>query len=294
LLDFASDAPESVQVTANDFVNHYSHQFNVGFSQQFGSDLALSVDCNYNRRLACRSSRDLNIMTEPGGPRRNPKYAGVQVIGNEGETLYRELLLRFEKRYSNNWQFLASYTLGKEEDYPDGYPAHHFNAEADWGPDPTDRRHRLVLSGIATLPCDIQVSAVANLRSNLPFNTTAVTDLNGDTIGGDRPPGTTRNQGCRNLDCAALNSYRTSLGLGPVSEGDIDCADTRVSTCAAANASIWEGAALWRFSFKLSTSSIEPTSTRRSETSAPDRLVRLSVRTIPGRSILQQGSFFSG
>ena len=51
----------------------------------------------------------------------------------------------------------------------------------------------------------------------------AGTDLNGDAISGDRPPGVTRNQGCRDLDFGAVNAYRQSIGLSAVNESAFEC-----------------------------------------------------------------------
>jgi hypothetical protein len=222
-LEFATTAAPSITVANNRYVNPYAHHANIGFTRQVGADIALSVDFDFHRGLAYRSVRDINYPVSVGGPRPNRAYARITEIGNLGETKYRALYLRFDKRYSHRWQFLASYTLANAQDYPDGLPADHRNVAADWGPDQTDRRHRLVLSGIVSLPYGIQLSAVTDLRTSPPFDVTAGTDLNRDTIGGDRPPGITRNQGCRDLDFSALNAYRASLGLAPVSEGNIQC-----------------------------------------------------------------------
>ena len=49
----------------------------------------------------------------------------------------------------------------------------------------------------------------------------AGSDLNGDGIGGDRPPGINLRDGCRDLDLNAANGYRTANGLTPVSS--VEC-----------------------------------------------------------------------
>jgi hypothetical protein len=53
----------------------------------------------------------------------------------------------------------------------------------------SDRRHRLVTSGIVQLPGDAQVSAIADFRSDLRFNPTTGLDLNNDGYTGDLPAG---------------------------------------------------------------------------------------------------------
>ena len=70
---------------------------------------------------------------------------------------------------------------------------------------------------------DIELSGIVDIRSSRPVNITAGTDLNGDAISGDRPPGVTRNQGCRDLDFGAVNAYRQSIGRSPVDESALEC-----------------------------------------------------------------------
>jgi hypothetical protein len=69
---------------------------------------------------------------------------------------------------------------------------------------------------------------VWTFRSSLPFSATAGRDVNGDGFVSDWVPGTTRNQGARNLDLAKVNAWRASLGFSPVTEDDLD--STRFSS----------------------------------------------------------------
>ncbi len=222
-LEFASTAAPGITITDNGYVNPYSHQANVSFTRQISSDLAMSVDFNYTKGNAYRSVRDIDIFPGPGLPRPNPEYARITEVGNLGATEYKAMFIRLDKRFADDWQLMASYTLSKSDDYPDGFPQDHTNVDNDWGPDSTDRRHRAVISGIWMLPYGIELSGIADIRSARPVNVTAGTDLNGDAISGDRPPGVTRNQGCRDLDFGAVNAYRQSIGLSAVNEGAFEC-----------------------------------------------------------------------
>jgi hypothetical protein len=92
----------------------------------------------------------------------------------------------------------------------------------EYGPATADRRHRFVLSGITTaLPYDLQFSGVLALASSRPFDVRAGRDINGDGDFGDRPPGVTRDQGCRDLSLAAVSAFRTANGLSAVNA--VDC-----------------------------------------------------------------------
>ena len=86
------------------------------------------------------------------------------------------------------------------------------NPGLDQGPADVDRRHALVASGAFLLPDDVTLGAVWALRSSMPFSALAGRDLNGDGSNTDYVPGTTRNQGNRDLDLALVNAWRASNG----------------------------------------------------------------------------------
>jgi hypothetical protein len=50
-----------------------------------------------------------------------------------------------------------------------------------------DQRHRLVASGIYTLPANVQLSTIVTIASGRPYNILAGADLNGDGDGGAFP-----------------------------------------------------------------------------------------------------------
>jgi hypothetical protein len=124
---------------------------------------------------------------------------------------------------SNRYQFLASYTLSKAEDYnfigtrQDVYAYSKVRRDAV-----ADRRHRLVVSGIVALPADMQLSAIGDFRTSLSFTpTSSAGDLNGSTLTGQLPPGVLPGSGCRSLRLDAINAFRTGRNLTPVTH--VDC-----------------------------------------------------------------------
>ncbi len=66
------------------------------------------------------------------------------------------------------------------------------------------------------------LGAVWTMRSTMPFNALAGQDLNGDGSNSDYVPGTTRNQGNRNLSLAAVNAWRAQNRLAPIPASQID------------------------------------------------------------------------
>ena len=125
---------------------------------------------------------------------------------------------------SHNYQFLVSYSLVKSEDNaPAARWVNQSNHELDWGPSGAERRHGLVASGAVMIPWEIQLGAVMTYRSKLPFNVTAGRDINRDTFVTDYVPGTSRNQGNRDLDIALVNAWRASAaGLAAIDPSTIN------------------------------------------------------------------------
>ena len=72
------------------------------------------------------------------------------------------------------------------------------------------------------IPGSVTIGGVWTLRSAMPFNAVAATDLNGDGSITDLVPGTTRNSGNRDLNLAAVNAYRLSIGRAPIAADQID------------------------------------------------------------------------
>ena len=219
---FVSTAPPNITVMDNDNVSAYAHQFSSGVSRMVGSNLGVTADLVYVQRKADRDTVDLNLPDPVTRIRPYPQFARVNFWQPSADNNYTALLLKFERRLSGRYQYLASYTLSKSEDesfqnvYGDRYG---FFKETY--PGQADRRHRLVVSGIVLLPWDLQVSAIGDFRSSLPMNPTSGIDINADGYAIDLPAGVTRFSGCRDLNLSAINTFRQGRNLSAVS--DVAC-----------------------------------------------------------------------
>jgi hypothetical protein len=60
-----------------------------------------------------------------------------------------------------------------------------FFGPGEWGPANTDQRHRIVTSGIVSLPWGLQAAPIFQIGSPQPYNLTAGVDLNGDGTNND-------------------------------------------------------------------------------------------------------------
>jgi hypothetical protein len=157
------------------------------------------------------------------GDGRAPTNTITNIVSN-GYSEYKALTVKYDKRLANRYQFGASYALSKlETTTADGLGLGggtlvNRNVDANFGPGPLDRRHRLTLNGIVELPFGFRVSTISTFYSGVPASIlVGSADLNGDGINGDLLPGTRRGSLGREVnDVGALNNdihaYNLSVG----------------------------------------------------------------------------------
>jgi Carboxypeptidase regulatory-like domain/TonB dependent receptor-like, beta-barrel len=219
---FLSTAPPNITVMSNASVNPYAHQVNVGVDRLLTRMMALSADFTYVNRFSDRDTVDPNIPDQTTRVKLYPQFGRVNFWQSSADNTYPALLLKFEKRMSQNYQYLVSYTLSWARDdnfissLGDRYGFTRFDRYGG-----ADRRQRLVVSGIVALPWNIQVSAIGDFRSSLPFSPSSALDLNGDGYNGDLPAGIVLGSGCRSLNLDAINAFRVGRTLTAVT--DVDC-----------------------------------------------------------------------
>ena len=200
--------PSSVVTVAPDLESPFSHQGSVGLSHALGDDLFLSVDFVQVRGRNQGGSLNYNPFVPSLGLGRRPNDVGgiagtsadVFQFTDFGVTWYRGLLVSLQRRLSDNYQFMASYTLSKAENNSSEFIGHvedggrgrnpanrrglplGFRPESEKGPAGTDQRHRLALSGSYVFPRQLQVAAIIMAASACPFTPLAGADLNGDGL----------------------------------------------------------------------------------------------------------------
>ena len=220
--EFVSTAPPNITVLDNAYENPYAHHFNLGVSTMLTQEIALSVDFTRVRGYADNETVNINYPLAAGEDRPYPQFARVDEGRSKWEHRYQGFYVKLEKRLSNNYQFLTSYTLSKSEDYGNRIDdVSIYGYSQVWYPAGSDRRHRLVASGIYQAPYGINLSAIMDFRSGLPFNIHSGTDLNSDSYGSDLIPGVPFNSG-REPNVEAINAYRAGLGpADPITRDDI-------------------------------------------------------------------------
>jgi len=192
----------------------YSHQAGIGVQRQIGSVTAVEVNFNYtggrreeismNGNLSYNPATGANYPFADVSRRPFPDWGTVNFEWLAGWSNYYGTDFTFTKRYADNWQLSASYTLAYFKDaYPprhqwfiggDGFAMHApvgFPLASDMGGDYTyalgDQRHRMTANGIWDLGRGFQVSGIYFYGSGERFRVWTGVDRRAE--GGQAPSG---------------------------------------------------------------------------------------------------------
>ena len=133
-------------------------------------------------------------------------------VESSGNSIYHGMTATARKRFSDFYEFQASYTWSKGIDdtvdfITDLQAANQLDLQAERSLSAYDQRHRFVMSGVFTSPfergfgigkvlADLTMSPILTIASGHPFNLLMGFDANGDTNANtDRPPFAGRNTG---------------------------------------------------------------------------------------------------
>ena len=230
---FASTAPPNIGIVSDELENAYSDTVTAGFSRELWGNMAVHVDGVYTKSDKFDAGVRINSPDAVTGIRPLPEWGIITETQSIGWQKYQALLMRLDKRFSNNNQYTISYTLSKTRDNSFGATSTGIITDAarpelDEGYGNSDRRHALVASGAVIVPGDITLGAVWTIRSDRPFRATAGRDLNRDGANTDYVPGTKKGDGNR-MDADEfvdlVNAWRAQNGLGAISAGQIDSDD---------------------------------------------------------------------
>ncbi len=230
-----------------------------GVSKQLRSDLAIHVDGVYtdlrgfNRTQNINQPRPIREFTtldaataarftalttaQLNAARPLANWGNVTQLASTGWSDYRALFVRLDKRMSNRYMYLVSYT----RDWTTNSVANisdYYHPEFDEGPD--GRKHTVVASGTARLPFNLTFGAVWTIRTALPYSALAGVDLTGTGVSTTGfVPGTTRNVAGRDSAGTAktlelVNAWRVVRNLAPIPASQLESSnfnrfDVRVS-----------------------------------------------------------------
>jgi len=189
----------------------YSEQFSLGFQRQLPKNMTISADFVLRKRVHSLLAYDANYFSrsgalggpvirqcasvaEAGNPAVQCSNGPINVVKSIGRDQYKALLVKLDKRFSNRFQFTASYALSSLRGFifrPDGSPEDLNNIFATNSFLNDDVRNRFTFSGVVDLPWGFQASLIAVYQSRPPFNARVpdTIDLNGDGSTNDTLPG---------------------------------------------------------------------------------------------------------
>jgi len=171
------------------FRDGYAQNYNLNVQRAFGSNylvevayagsrsrhMVLKVDINQAPPVVGVSDANVNrpYITLA------PAVRGLSQSQSVGTIDYNALLVKFQRRFANNFSFMNSYTLGKSVDLASDNEAgvsNAYNLAYNKGPSDYDVRHTFSSSWIYELPWarealygGWQVNGILYLRSGLPF-----------------------------------------------------------------------------------------------------------------------------
>ena len=211
----------SVYGFSTHFKTQYAHQANVQVEREVAKDLSVTVGVQWYGG----HREPVLIDTNLGPPvshladgravfsnanRPNANFNQILELQSVGNSVYYGGFIALNKRFSHDFQFTASYTLGYSLNENDSVGDNGSNVtdstnlHRDWGWSSSDQRHRFVAQGVwtPTIHAGTAANAVINgwmIAPNLtytsayPVTATQGSDLNGDSVNNDLPLFRSRN-----------------------------------------------------------------------------------------------------
>src|SRR4029077_2778332 len=215
-------APPNITVMANDLRSPHSNSFSTGITRELVRNVGVTADFTYVNRYGDTNTVNINEPDQVTGLRPYPQFGRVSQLQAVGNSTYRALFVKLDKRLDNHGSALLSYTLADARDQPfanDLASVYGFGREDGYSL--ADRRHVLPANPTLQLPYALQLSAILDLRSSQPFNPATSVDINKDGFAIDVPNGVGFRSGCRDMDLSAINAYRATFSLPAV--GSVAC-----------------------------------------------------------------------
>jgi hypothetical protein len=221
----------------------YSESFSIGVQRELPWNMALNADFVFRRYLHTFFQRDralFNRAAALGGPMipactpaqaTNPAVRCLngpfEVIEGSGREDYKGLLVKLERRFTNRYQFTASYAYSRLRGFD--YNADLNNPFGVFGFGDADRPHIFSFSGVAELPKGFRAGLIMGFESGAPMSvkvpgvTALNSDINGDGTSNDLLPGTSFNTVNRDISRSDLrrlvDQYNAQFAGKPAPRG---------------------------------------------------------------------------
>jgi outer membrane receptor protein involved in Fe transport len=200
-----------INIIDNGMQNPMVQQFNFGIQREIFRDVVVRADYIHSLGTHFLIGRTLGSVF-------NPVVGGLDRVVNiesSVKTKYDGLLASVEKRFSNHFQFRASYTLAKAFNYANDDqvpfsigPVDPNNLKLEYGPLPNDQRHRFSFAGDYELPRGFRIASIWTVASGVPMDIMM-------PDGNSRVPLLQRNAGGRLFHTGAeLNDFIRKVNAG--------------------------------------------------------------------------------
>ncbi|MFL6373634.1 MAG: carboxypeptidase regulatory-like domain-containing protein [Pyrinomonadaceae bacterium] len=130
---------------------------------------------------------DFTLTSCLGAPRPNPAFGNILETESSGVLNQQQLRIGFRTNINTKFSVNGFYTLQSAHSNYDGYPAYSYDLSTEYGRSNQDVRQSFTMFGNYTGPFGVSVAPFIIATSGRPFNITAGTDPNGDTIFAERP-----------------------------------------------------------------------------------------------------------
>lgn len=205
------DSPEGlsaltpdIYIFSKNFEQPEVFRYFLGYEREIFNGFSFSIEGSTGKFQKLERKRDKNLTikeTLPDGThkydsknRPNTNFGRIVEFITDAEGKYRSL--SFSLKYqSKNILFETSYTYSNSKDNDSNersvstsgdFPEDQYFLNDDWGPSNYDIRHKWISYFIWNLPKDFKLSAIAMVRSGIPFTALSDIDENGDGYYTDR------------------------------------------------------------------------------------------------------------
>ncbi|MCD4655663.1 TonB-dependent receptor, partial [bacterium] len=198
------------------FEHPETNRFSFGVEQELLEDFSVTVEGIYSTTKHLERKFDINLKIpeydENTGRfmysrvKHNLDFGKIVQFTDDAESKYYSVNVKFKKRFSNNYQFMGSYTWSQNFDhvsannstelYGYDWPENVYDLDAEWAYSDYDVRHTFVISGLyefndlLNLPdwYSLDISGIFQWRSGKPWSPEASGDKNRDGYSrNDRP-----------------------------------------------------------------------------------------------------------
>jgi Carboxypeptidase regulatory-like domain len=198
------------------FENPQTSRASMGIEHELFKDFSVGLEYIYALTTHLERKFDINlpkpVWNEEKGTyehsrvKRNAEFNKIIQFTDDAKSKYHAVTLKLNKRFSDNYQFMASYTWSRSRDHDSNsastesygydFAENQYDLESEWGPSDFDVEHRVVASGtylmseLLHLPdwYDLDISGIFTYQSGKPWTPEASGDLNRDGYSyNDRP-----------------------------------------------------------------------------------------------------------